>query len=52
MSENNVQAQEAVLHMTIGITRKDTGVTEVYELVGDPIPIEDAKQIATEQPKD
>ena len=53
MSEdNNLQAQQAVLHMTIGITRKATGITETFELVGDPIPLEEAQKIATEQPKE
>ena len=51
---NNVQAQDAVLRMTIGITRKATGLTETYELVSDPVTVEDAIQLGAqpEQPKE
>ena len=48
--QNNVSAQPAVLRMTIGITRKATGITETYELVSDPIPLEEAQKLV--QPKE
>ena len=47
---NQAIAQPAVIRMTIGITRKATGITETYELVSDPMPLDEAKQIA--QPKE
>jgi hypothetical protein len=50
-TENQVEAQPAVLRMTIGITRKATGITETYELVSDPMPAEQAQQIVDSQPK-
>lgn len=31
---NNLEGQEAELHMTVQITRKATGLVETYELVG------------------
>ena len=34
---NEVAAQPAVLRMTIGITRKATGLTETYEVIGTPV---------------
>lgn len=34
--EQEVQAQPAVLHAVIYITRKSTGLTETYELTGTP----------------
>jgi len=50
---NKAEAQPAVLRMTIGITRKATGITETYELVSDPMPAEEAKQIVeSQQPKE
>jgi len=53
MEENQLQAQRAVLKMTIGITRKATGITETYEVVSDPVTVEEAKDLgATEQPKE
>jgi hypothetical protein len=55
MSEeaNTVEAAPAVLRMTIGITRKATGLTETYELVSEPLPVEEAKQIVeSHQPKE
>ena len=53
MNENQVEAAPAVLRMTIGITRKATGITETYELVSDPMPAEEAKQIVeSQQPKE
>ena len=48
-SENIVSAQPAVLRMTIGITRKETGITETYELVSDPVPLDEAQKIATQK---
>ena len=51
-NENNAEAAPAVLRMTIGITRKATGITETYELVSDPMPVEQAKQIVESQPKE
>ena len=33
---NNVQAQPAVLHATIQITRAATGKVETYQIVGTP----------------
>jgi hypothetical protein len=50
MEENTAQSQPAVIKMTIGITRKATGITETYELTSDPIPLEEAQKIA--QPKE
>ena len=52
--ENNLQPQPAVLRMTIGITRKSTGLTETYELVSDPVTVEEATQLGAtpEQPKE
>ena len=52
--ENNLQPQPAVLRMTIGITRKATGLTETYELVSDPVTVEEATQLGAtpEQPKE
>ena len=49
---NNAAAQPAVLRMTIGITRKATGLTETYELVSDPLPLDEAQQIVDAQPKE
>jgi hypothetical protein len=49
---NVVEAQPAVLRMTIGITRKATGITETYELVSDPLPMDEAKRIVESQPKE
>lgn len=37
-AEQVVQAQPAVLHATVHITRKATGLTETYEIVGTPEP--------------
>lgn len=51
-TENIVEAEPAVLRMTIGITRKATGVTETYELISDPMPLDEAKQIVESQPKE
>jgi len=51
-NENNAEAAPAVLRMTIGITRKATGITETYELVSDPLPVEQAKRIVESQPKE
>ncbi len=34
---NEAGAQPAVLNMTIQITRKATGLTETYELIGTPV---------------
>jgi hypothetical protein len=52
--ENNLQPLPAVLRMTIGITRKATGLTETYELVSDPVTVEEATQLGAqpEQPKE
>jgi hypothetical protein len=49
---NAIEAAPAVLRMTIGITRKATGITETYELVSDPMPLEQAKQIVESQSKE
>jgi len=38
MSEQKIEAQPAVLRATISITRKATGLTETYEIVGTPEP--------------
>jgi hypothetical protein len=35
--QHAINAQPAVLHMTIEIKRAATGQTEVYELVGTPV---------------
>jgi hypothetical protein len=51
-NENNAEAAPAVLRMTIGITRKATGITETYELVSDPLPLEQAQQIVNAQPQE
>ena len=40
-----LKAQNAVLHATIHITRKATGLTETYEITGTPLP-------ETDQPKE
>jgi len=40
MSEQKIEAQPAVLRATISVTRKATGVTETYEIVGTPVPEE------------
>jgi hypothetical protein len=45
MADNEVLAQPAVLKMTIGITRKATGITETYELTSEPIEQADAQRI-------
>jgi hypothetical protein len=42
--ENKAEAQPAVLRMTIGITRKATGLTETYELTSEPIPQHEPKE--------
>ena len=53
MNENAVEAQPAVLRMTIGITRKATGITETYELVSDPMTTDEAQKIVeSTQPKE
>lgn len=44
MNENNANAQEAVIKMTIQITRKETGKVEEYELIGTPIEQPEAKE--------
>jgi hypothetical protein len=36
--KNSAQAQPAVLHMTVEITRAATGKVEIYQIVGTPIP--------------
>ena len=36
LDSNNVQAQPAVLHATIQITRAATGKVETYQIVGTP----------------
>jgi hypothetical protein len=37
MEENEVQSAPAVITMTIGITRKATGLTETYDLICTPV---------------
>jgi hypothetical protein len=34
MEENKLEAQPAVMQMTVSITRKATGLTETYHLTG------------------
>jgi len=41
---NNTQAQEAVMTMTIQITRAATGKVEEYELIGTPIAEPEVKE--------
>jgi len=48
--QNEASAAPAAVQMTIHITRKATGLTETYELIGTPVP-EQAEQPA-EQPKE
>jgi len=51
---SNAAAQDAVLNMTIHITRKATGLTETHELVSGPVPVEDAIALGAtpEQPEE
>lgn len=45
---NSAQASDAVMHMTVTITRKATGAVETYELVGIP---EGSGEITVEPPE-
>ena len=40
MEQQNLKSEEAQLHMTIQVTRKDTGKVEEYHLVGTASPIQ------------
>jgi hypothetical protein len=40
----NLQGKTGELHMTIEVTRKETGKVEVYELVGHVVEEEDKEQ--------
>ena len=40
MEENEMKSQPAVLHMTVQVTRKDTGKVETHELVGTGLTVE------------
>lgn len=52
MEANNAAAGEGILRATVTITRKATGKVETYQLTSEPVPIEVAQQIATQQPKE
>jgi hypothetical protein len=44
MEQNVVEASPAVITMTIGITRKATGLTEFYDLVCTPVEDEEVTE--------
>lgn len=41
--ENEMKSQPAVLHMTVQVTRKETGKVEEYQLIGTGLTVEECK---------
>lgn len=52
MEENDIKSQPAVLHMTVQVTRKETGKVEEYQLVGHTTVEECERAGIPEQPKE
>jgi hypothetical protein len=53
MEPNELTSQPAVLHMTVQVTRKETGKVEEYQLVGTGLTVEQCEAAGiAEQPKE